>query len=255
MRLPTQEPARVWRAGLAMLATAAVPSVCSAQPAAASNLRAAFTLNFIKLTEWPNLKPGLPILVCVASDESVADAITQVMVGQSVGGRAIEVARVAPDGAVRDCHLLFVTERQPPRLAAILEGVKRLSMLIVREVAERRGDRHHAALPLTQVGTDQIARASVWQRDTHLYPGFLVRNTAAADLDEHRRSSGLRDCKRTQLKHATRRPHPPYDCPTASHTKRAPGIRSDGFAQRAWPALAASHTDQVSLRTAADAHA
>src|SRR6185295_6665405 len=82
MRLPAQGPARVWSAWLAILAVAAVPSVCSAQAAAASKLKAAFTLNFVKFTEWPDLKPGQPILVCVASDESIADAMTQVMIGQ-----------------------------------------------------------------------------------------------------------------------------------------------------------------------------
>ncbi len=126
----------MWCAALAILAVAAVPSVCSAQPAAASKLKAAFTLNFVKFTEWPDLKQGLPILVCVASDDGIADAITQVMRGQSVGGRAIEVARVAADGGIRDCHLLFVTERVPRRLAAILEGAKHLPMLIVSDVEQ-----------------------------------------------------------------------------------------------------------------------
>jgi hypothetical protein len=136
MRLTTEGPARAWSAGLAIMAIAAVPSVCSAQSAAASKLKAAFTLNFVKFTEWPNLRPGLPFLVCVTSDESLVEAMTEVMSGQSVGGRAIQVARVAPDGAVRDCHLLFVTERQPQRFAATLEAARRLPILVVSDVEQ-----------------------------------------------------------------------------------------------------------------------
>ena len=122
-------------AGLAFGVVAAVPSVCFAQTAAASALKAAYTLNFVKFTEWPDLKPELPILVCVSAEESVVEAMTQVMKGQSVSGRAIRVTRTAPD-TVGDCHLLFVTEREPRRLTTILKDASRVPMLTVSDVEQ-----------------------------------------------------------------------------------------------------------------------
>jgi hypothetical protein len=136
-RLPVQPLiARVKSAGLAILIVAALPSIAFAQPAAASALKAAFTLNFVKFTEWPDLKPGLPILVCVYAEDSIADALTQVMRNQAVGGHAIRLVRIAPDAAVRDCQVLLVTEREPRRFAAILEQAGRFPVLTVSDVEQ-----------------------------------------------------------------------------------------------------------------------
>lgn len=127
---------RAGSAWLAILAVAAAPAVCSAQVATASTLKAAFTLNFVKFTEWPDPKPGKPILACVAAEDSIADAMTRAMNGQSVVGRAIHVVRIRPDGPVRDCDLLFVTEREPQRLAAILAEASRFAVLTVSDVEQ-----------------------------------------------------------------------------------------------------------------------
>ena len=128
--------AHVPSAALALLLLTIIPSVSVAQTTSASMLKAAFTLNFVKFTEWPGLKEGVPILVCVPTDENIASAMTRTMNGQSVDGHAIHVMRLVPTGAVRDCHLLFVTEREPRRLVAILEEASQSSMLTVSDVEQ-----------------------------------------------------------------------------------------------------------------------
>jgi hypothetical protein len=95
--------ARVRNAWLAMLIVAAVPAVCSAQAASASTLKAAFTLNFLKFTEWPDLKPGQPILVCVSGDR-LRMRSSKPRAGWSTTAQSV---RIAPGGAVRDCNLLL----------------------------------------------------------------------------------------------------------------------------------------------------
>ena len=126
--------AHVRSAALALLLLTIIPSVSVAQTTSASMLKAAFTLNFVKFTEWPGLKAGVPILVCVPADDNIANAMTQTMSGQSVDGHAIHVTRLPPTSAVRDCHLLFVTEREPRRLVAILEEAGQSPMLTVSDV-------------------------------------------------------------------------------------------------------------------------
>ena len=126
----------VKRAWLAMVIVAAAPSVCSAQAASASTLKAAFTLNFLKFAEWPDLKPGQPILVCVSGEEQIASAIIQATSGRPVDDHAIRVLRIAPGGAVRDCNLLFVTDREPQGLATILEEARPFPMLTVSDAHE-----------------------------------------------------------------------------------------------------------------------
>jgi hypothetical protein len=126
--------ARVTRAGLAIAVIGAVPSAGIAQPMAASALKAAFMLNFIKFTEWPARRAELPILICVFGDEAIADALTRTVNGQTVNDRALQVALITSNGAVRDCQLLFVAEREPQRIAAILQEAGRFPVLTVSDV-------------------------------------------------------------------------------------------------------------------------
>jgi hypothetical protein len=113
----------------------AVPSICHAQTAAASTLKAAFILNFVKFTQWGDLKSGQAINVCVPAQEMIADAMTSTMRGQSIDGRDIRVIRMATDD-VAPCQLLFVTEREPRRLTALLDASSRTPMLTVSDVEE-----------------------------------------------------------------------------------------------------------------------
>lgn len=132
-------PRRLWAcarsAGFAAAIIGAVASGGVAQPIAASALKAAFMINFVKYTEWPERAAELPILLCVTGDEGVADGLARAVPGQTVNGRALQVARLTPDGAVRDCQLLFVAEREPGRLTAIVEEASRFPVLTVSDVA------------------------------------------------------------------------------------------------------------------------
>ena len=128
--------ARARDAGLAVAVIAGVPAPGVAQPIAASTLKAAFMLNFLKFTEWPAREPGLPIVACVSGSDSVAEAMVRTTSGQSIDGRAIQVTRIEANGAVRDCQLLFVGGREPRRLAAILEEAGRFAVLTVSDVEE-----------------------------------------------------------------------------------------------------------------------
>jgi hypothetical protein len=170
-------------AGLALAIVAAAPEVCHAQSAAPSTLKAAFTLNFVKFTTWPDLKPGMPLLVCVSGDENVALALTQVMTGQTVDGHVLRVSHLAPNGTTRDCNLLFLTDRDPQRLAVSLEGVSRLQILTVSDVerSSRRGAIIEFNLQNNRLGfvinVDAMERSRIKISSRLLMLAAIVRDT------------------------------------------------------------------------------
>ena len=128
--------AGVTGAGLAIALLTAVPPAGEAQPMAASTLKAAFMLNFVKFAEWPPRKSALPIRLCVSGDEGIAEALTRTANGQTVDGRSIQVSRFDSSDAVRDCQLLFIAERNPGRLAAIVQEASESPVLTVSDVAK-----------------------------------------------------------------------------------------------------------------------
>jgi hypothetical protein len=135
MPLPPQGTvARWWCAGFALCLVAGIAPVSRAQPVPASTLKAAFVLNFIKFTEWSGADAAAPINVCLPAAEALGDAMAQTMRGRSVNGRRIHVHRVTRGDAVRECQVLFLSERDPRRLAAILETTSQAPVLTVSDV-------------------------------------------------------------------------------------------------------------------------
>jgi hypothetical protein len=134
-RLPRRLVACVKSVGFAIAFIGAAPSAGVAQTIASSTLKAAFMINFVKFAEWPARAAELPMLLCVAGDEGVADALARAVRGQTVNARALRTARITPDRAVRDCQLLFVGEREPQPVAAILQEASRFPVLTVSDVA------------------------------------------------------------------------------------------------------------------------
>jgi hypothetical protein len=101
---------------------------------AASALKAAFILNFVKFAEWPARAAKSPIVLCVSGDDGIVDALSRTASGQAVDGRSIQVVRITPDSAVRDCQLLFIGARDPRRLAAIVQEAAQFPVLTVSDV-------------------------------------------------------------------------------------------------------------------------
>jgi hypothetical protein len=122
----------------AVLAATVLAGMASAvaQTITAPTLKAAFLLNFAKFTEWPARDPGLPIRVCVCGSDDVADEMARTVKGQSIDGRAVQVTRISPDGTVSNCQVVFVAEREPRRVAAILEEAGRFPVLTVSDIEQ-----------------------------------------------------------------------------------------------------------------------
>ena len=104
------------------------------QQVPAHTLRAAFLYNFAKFAEWPadSVAAGR-LTLCVLGDDSVADALVETTRDRTIDGRAIIVSRVKADGALRGCHLLYVTGLDLKHTAQLLAYLKDASVFTVSD--------------------------------------------------------------------------------------------------------------------------
>lgn len=99
-------------------------------------VKAAVLLNFARFTEWPEnafSSPAASLVVGVLGRDSFGTELEQLMAGQSVKNRRIEVRRLSADAELDQCHVLFVAAGERRRYREILARVGQQSILTVGE--------------------------------------------------------------------------------------------------------------------------
>jgi len=104
-----------------------------AQAVAAPELKALFVLNFTRFTEWPDLEPAAPLVLCVLGDEPVLEALSVAARSQHVNDHRIQVARMTAAGAWPTCHVLFVSGTSVKASSSLLESVRASPILTVSD--------------------------------------------------------------------------------------------------------------------------
>jgi YfiR/HmsC-like len=137
-------------------------------------LKAVFLYNFTKFTEWPAdaLTPAAPLELCVADDPDVAEALTSLAKGHTLGDHPLTVRRVKPDGALRGCHVLYASGLDRRGCLALLATVIGWPMLTItdnQEFAELGGHvtfflEHDRIRFSINVGATRRARVTVSSR-------------------------------------------------------------------------------------------
>lgn len=115
-----------------------------AQRASAYQLTAAFLLNFVKFTTWPDgaLSAQASIVLCVIDNDRVADALGEVTRGQTVAGRPIEVRRTTLAAAVGTCQVIYGGDTDGGRGQPLIQATQGRPILTVgasSDFAERGG--------------------------------------------------------------------------------------------------------------------
>lgn len=108
------------------------------QPLSESQIKAGFLFNFTKFVEWPPeafADPGVPIVLGIVGDSSVAELLIETAAGKIVNGRAVIVQRFKEGQDPRTCHILFVSSSQERHVPQILERVKGSPILTVSETS------------------------------------------------------------------------------------------------------------------------
>jgi hypothetical protein len=119
------------RCGAALAITLLLAARAHAQTATAPELKAAFLYNFAKFVEWPSdaMPAGTPLVMCVLGDGAVADALEETVKGRTLEGHPLTTRRVKADGALRTCHVLYVSGVDAKGLHELIEGLKDSAVL------------------------------------------------------------------------------------------------------------------------------
>ena len=112
----------------------AAPSIAAGADVAPDvAVKAAFLFNFAKFTEWPALRPGAPILVCIVGDDGIAASLVETVREQNISGHRLDISRPQDSATWRTCHLLFIADGEARRSAGGLIGIKTLAVLTVSD--------------------------------------------------------------------------------------------------------------------------
>ena len=115
-----------------------------AQTAAEADVKAAFLFNFARFVTWPadDLHGGSPLLVCVAGDPAVAQALETLVKDRVIDGHAVNVRRLGTELLDGSCHVLYMGGLDAVRslhLAQTLSGGAVLTVSDADHFAERGG--------------------------------------------------------------------------------------------------------------------
>jgi len=132
------------RSGAALAIAALFAARAHAQSATAPELKAAYLYNFAKFVEWPadSMAAGGPLVLCVLGDGAVADALDDAVKGRAIDGHPLTIRRVNPEGALRTCHVLYVSGVDAKRSRDLLEGLKNAAVFTASDLdrfAQRGG--------------------------------------------------------------------------------------------------------------------
>ena len=90
-------------------------ATAQAQSVSEAAVKAGFVYNFIKFTQWPVQREGMPIRLCAVSAQPL-DGQLSLLQGRSVGSRVIDVRLATPAADWRQCDVLFLGEEDADRL-------------------------------------------------------------------------------------------------------------------------------------------
>jgi hypothetical protein len=130
----------IWHCGVvaALTVVALCSSIAHAQDVTEPSLKAAFIYNFAKFTEWPAdvLSGPATFNACVLGDMPIGDALERSVKGRQLGGRSISVLRVAPEGPLKSCHLLYISGLKTSQITTIVDAIKGAPVLTISDVED-----------------------------------------------------------------------------------------------------------------------
>jgi hypothetical protein len=115
------------------------PHVAMQQMSAGSpveyQVKAAYILNFVNLTEWPAAAlgpPSNPFRICVSGASPLRSVLQDTVKGESVNGHPVIVDRVARD-AVQTCRVIVLPASDAAETAELLRAIGPAPVLTIGE--------------------------------------------------------------------------------------------------------------------------
>lgn len=180
-RLPSSSRAVAGALTIA-LAVLACPREATAQ--SPTEVKSALLIAIARLTEWPSLAAGAPLVGCVVGDDGVAAEFRRMAEGKSIGGHALEVARPSGPDSWSGCHLLFVSGPEVRRFTPALKNLRTSQVLTISD-GENFG-RTHGVIEFVRNGSKMDLHINVdagTRKRLRLSSRLLDRATIVKDID------------------------------------------------------------------------
>lgn len=111
-----------------------VPTGVLGQPLTDQQMKAAFVLNFVRYTEWPEKSfaaPDAPMVVCVLGDPGATELSG--VAGKTIKGHPLQVRAAISAEDARGCHALFIPEPDARRFIGTLRALQGAPVLTISE--------------------------------------------------------------------------------------------------------------------------
>jgi hypothetical protein len=92
---------------LLVVATAA-RAIAEEAPSRLDQLMAGYVLNFTKFVEWPESLHNSEIVICVAGNPGLYEALRSGASGTSVGSHHVTARRIDSETSAAGCHVLYI---------------------------------------------------------------------------------------------------------------------------------------------------
>lgn len=136
------EASMIWRHSTKLLVVALLACALGleAAPSAANTLeykiKAVFLLNFTQFVQWPPKAfpdAGAPVVIGILGEDPFDDFIDQVVKGEKVDDRTVQVRRFSDVAQVDACNVLFISRSESGDIRQILAKLKGRAILTVSD--------------------------------------------------------------------------------------------------------------------------
>ncbi len=95
-------------------------------------IKAAFLVNFVRLTQWPGGDTASPRTICVLGESPFGNALSA-LDGMSAGQGTIETRADVKISEAHTCSVLFISSSEVTQIPSVLESLAGRSVLTVAE--------------------------------------------------------------------------------------------------------------------------
>jgi hypothetical protein len=109
-----------------------------AQPSPPSEyeIKAAFIFNFARFIEWPSKSfstTTAPLVIGILGQNPFHNDLQKTIGAKTVDDHRLVILELNSPSSATNCHIIFISSSEKPRLAPILQGLKGASVLTVGE--------------------------------------------------------------------------------------------------------------------------
>lgn len=118
---------------------AAFSSTVSAQQEASGeyDIKAVFLYNFTRFVAWPShtfTTRDEPFVIGILGEDPFQSLMEKIVAGEKVEGRQIVIRRYAHINEVRNCHILYISNKESRRMKDIVSSLKNRQILTVSDM-------------------------------------------------------------------------------------------------------------------------